>query len=515
MKKQYSIILIGLVLAVSAATAQKEGDIWFFGGGHGSADSVYRSSRFDFSFDPPQATYISKILPFNRTNSVLSDPDGNLLCISNGENLYNADYDIMDNGADFYPNSDYFYGFPFIQGFLLLPLPGSPEKAVHLYGRIKTVFPPPPNTATLGYIETRYSIADMSLNNGLGKVVQRDLLACTDTLFPSQITATRHGNGRDWWVLIPHYIDSLYYRFVLSPSGLDLHGKQQMGMPQIGLGQACFSPNGEWYARFNVHGLTDSSYSTMDLHRFDRCTGMLGPRISRTYNPDNPESGKPGGVAFSPNSRFLYVSRWDTIFQYDLHETDVVASETVVAVYDGFAGDLGLPTRFYSMLLGPDNRIYCCVSNYSSRYLHVIESPDLKGGACDVRQHAVELPTFNIFLVPNIPHYRLYDWDGSPCDTLGITGPPLSARPEVRRLQARVYPNPASGAARIELSEPAAGQCRLRLYNLTGQLVRSEVLAAGTVGFDLPVGDLHNGHYFLHLTDEHGKVWWEKLVVLH
>lgn len=404
MKKQYSIILIGLVLAVSAATAQKEGDIWFFGGGHGNADSVYRSCRFDFSTDPPQATYISKILPFNVTNSVLSNQDGNLLCISNGENLYNADYEIMDNGADFYPNANYVNGFPGIQGFILLPLPDNPEKAVHLYGRIKTVFPPPPNTATLGYIETRYSVADMSLNNGLGRVVQRDILACSDTLFINQITATRHGNGRDWWILIPHYHDSLYYRFLLDPSGVALHGKQEMSLVQMGgLGQACFSPDGEWYARFNWHGLTDSSYSTMDLHRFERCTGMLGPRISRTYNLDNPESGKPGGVAFSPNSRFLYVSRWDTIFQYDLHETDIVASETVVAVYDGFAGDLGLPTRFYSMLLGPDNRIYCCVSNYSSRYLHVIESPDLKGGPATCANMPWNCPRSTYSLCPTSP----------------------------------------------------------------------------------------------------------------
>ncbi|MBK9639178.1 MAG: hypothetical protein IPO63_15800 [Bacteroidetes bacterium] len=45
-----------------------------------------------------------------------------------------------------------------------------------------------------------YSIVDLSFNGGLGKVVQKNVQLRNDTICDG-VTAVRHGNGRDWWVI--------------------------------------------------------------------------------------------------------------------------------------------------------------------------------------------------------------------------------------------------------------------------------------------------------------------------
>ncbi|MBK8192324.1 MAG: hypothetical protein IPK76_03715 [Lewinellaceae bacterium] len=77
--------------------------------------------------------------------------------------------------------------------------------------------------------------------------------------------------------------------------------------------------------------------------------------------------------------------------QYDLQALDVALSGDTVAVYDGFTYNQ-LPLAFGWMERAPNGHIYvvanCCFS------MHVIENPDLKGLACDVQQHSIDLPTW-------------------------------------------------------------------------------------------------------------------------
>ena len=49
-----------------------------------------------------------------------------------------------------------------------------------------------------------YSQIDLSYNNGLGKVVQKNVQINSDSIADG-ITAVRHGNGRDWWVIVRNW----------------------------------------------------------------------------------------------------------------------------------------------------------------------------------------------------------------------------------------------------------------------------------------------------------------------
>ncbi|MEI6408716.1 MAG: T9SS type A sorting domain-containing protein [Bacteroidota bacterium] len=352
----------------------------------------------------------------------------------------------------------------------------------------------------------------MALNGGLGKVTDRDIVFSTDTLIPAQINAVRHGNGRDWWLLAPYYLGNRFYRFLLDPTGLHRVGKQDIPTTDLGLGHTCFSPNGQWYARFNWPGVVpDSSFSVIELYRFDRCSGLLSERVSKTYDLSG-LNGKPGGVAFSPSSRFLYVTRWDSVFQYDLHATDIIASEKTVAVYDGFLGDLGLPTRFFYPLLAPDNKIYICVSNYNSPYLHVIENPDAPGLACNVQQHNVRLPVFNNFLLPNMPYYRLWDWKDAPCDTLGSVGVkgPLG---EMKGFS--VYPNPVDDLVNIVFEQDVEANCLIELLSMTGQVLQNQEVGAGNSSLVLPVQQLPNGCYLIRVSSAGQPATFRKISIVH
>jgi PKD repeat protein len=134
-------------------------------------------------------------------------------------------------------------------------------------------------------------------------------------------------------------------------------------------------------------------------------------------------SGITGGVAVSPNSRFLYVIARETIYQYDFWASDFLASREIVAEYDGFVSFF--PTKFNLAQLGPDGKIYINTLT-TDNYLHVINHPNRKGMDCEVLQHSIKLPTLNDRSIPNFPNYRLGPIDESTCDTLGIDNLPLA-----------------------------------------------------------------------------------------
>jgi len=59
-------------------------------------------------------------------------------------------------------------------------------------------------------------------------------------------------------------------------------------------------------------------------------------------------------------------------------------------------------------------------------------------------------------MVPNFPHFRLYDLNGSPCDTLGINGPvsgveELHGGSEMNKL--RLWPVPATDILTVQFDD--------------------------------------------------------------
>lgn len=356
---------------------------------------------------------------FTDNNSAFSDTLGNLIAYFNGIDIGRSSFQVMENGQEMdgyiIPGPTYrkYSDEDLPQGSIFLPWPGHPDSIVLLYGGLGNY-----GTAAyviLGSLDLSYAVIDIKANNGLGKVVEREQPLLEDTIGNGQITACKHANGRDWWVLVWEANANRVYRFLINPQGISLKGQQTVDFPVYsGLGQSCFSSDGRFLAAYN--GISDSAGSFLDIFDFNRCSGLLSNQ-RQFHHP----VGLIGGLSISPNSRFLYENYQDTVFQFDLYDTDIIGSQKIVGIRDDFP----YPMRFYQSQLAPDGKIYTSATN-SSKWLHVIHRPDEEGAGCQYEQRGILLPTVNSFSVPNFPNYRLGPLDGSLCDTLGLDNLPMA-----------------------------------------------------------------------------------------
>jgi hypothetical protein len=261
-----------------------------------------------------------------------------------------------------------------------------------------------------------------------------------------------------------------------------------------GGGQNIFSPDGTKYVDFDRR-------NGIQIYDFDRCIGELNNPVIITF----PETWIIGaGAAISPNSRFLYVDRDTAIYQFDLWASNIAASIDTVAIWDGFyTPGTSNPTVFGMMQLMPDNKIYL-LPGTSSPYYHYIANPNEQGDACNVVQHETELPSL-LYTIPTFPNYRLYDLPGSPCDTLGIDGPPVAAvEPELPRGEVVLSPNPASASLHVNSVNLPWQPREVALFDALGREVLRRAHPPTVRSFTLALPELAAGAYFCRVGDGRG-----------
>lgn len=463
----------------------------------------YGGSLVNFNTTPPQYSKID-ILVDMEANASISDSSGNLLFYTDGCSVVNRNHVLMDGGGGINIGGLIYqqwclgnYGYPTHQGVMIVPFPGHPAKYVLLHLR------KPDPIYPLFIEDVLYSVINMNGDNGLGNVVEKNNLIAHDT-FCDMLTAVRHGNGRDWWIVLPRYNTAEYYIFLLSPEGISAPAIQKIGQPitQYSWGlQAVFSPDGTKYANHTWFG-------GLQVFDFDRCGGLLSNPIQITF-PGDTISGC--GVGFSSTSRFLYASNTLKLYQFDTRSDELEESKQLVGIYDGFANYL--PATFYQMKLGPDNKIYMtCASG--TKYWHIIHYPDKAGLDCNLEQH-FELPRVHSFSPPNFPYFRLFDAQGSPCDTLGIDGPPppkdTTPPPPACAGSIRLYPNPAGSFTWLELPECQGGS--VSIFDVMGRWVQDVALEGDSVRGQLEVSDFVPGVYFLRIRTAAGERVTRRLVV--
>jgi hypothetical protein len=324
----------------------------------------------------------------------------------------------------------------------------------------------------------------------LGAVIEKNIPLLNTPLQCGMLTATKHANGEDWWILLNDYDSNLFYSFLITEEEPLAFESQSLGMEiPHGLGQAVFSPDGTKYACISLFGGA-AVPDLLSIYDFDRCTGLLSNSTQFVYG----DSAWSGGVAISPNSRYLYVSHYNYIFQFDLFANDIQASKDTVAIYDGYeiviTPTFTLPTRFFLMQLGPDGRIYINCPT-SGNLLHVINNPDAVGVACDVQQHSVELPTYNLFSLPNFPNYRLGPLPDGACDTTTTTENLMRIQQEVS-----IYPNPATDRIKLSFISKLTVNSQLIIYTISGQQVAKYFLVEGQDEFLIDVSKLNQSLYF-------------------
>lgn len=440
---------------------------------------------------------------FLRTCATIADSSGNLLFYTNGFDICNRYGGIMPNGS-FIDSSSLMvswrkYGLPFSQGALILPSPGV-DSLYYLFHETEHDFFY--DTAGIGVFYPNclyYSVIDMKSDSGRGDLIIREQPAFYDTLTHGRLTAVKHANGRDWWIVIYRYEGDSFIKLLLTPQGLSAPMYQNIGprLSYIDLAQAVFTPEGEKYA-------TVDAYNGILLMDFDRCDGSLSNPVNISIN----DSSALRGAAFSPNGRYLYVSSTKYLYQYDTWAGNIAGSKVTVAVWDGFYSPaFPFAATFYTMQLAPDDKIYIASPN-SVKVLHVINRPDSAGLACDVCQHCISLPTYNAFTVPNHINYFLGADSGSVCDTLqlGIQNGGFKIQNE----KLSIFPNPATDNIQLAFT-PYEKQTSVEIIDLNGKIVLKINISQWSQRMRINISKLNAGIYLCRLVG--GKEQVAKFVV--
>jgi hypothetical protein len=390
--------------------------------------------NLDFRTSPVSVNMVVRHQSFDETCASVCDSIGNLIFTVNGAYIANALDDTMQNGSGLNPSyftNQHQDGLTIPQGNLVLPSLTDSNQYILFHNTIDDYF----NTgASLNLYTTTI---DMNQNGGLGAVVNKNTVIFSDSMAPGRIVASRHANGRDWWITVRKLNSLELVEFLYSPAGISGPYFQNLSvLRDFNGGQSAFNPQGTKYAYFEaIKGL--------EVADFDRCTGQF-TNVLFCNIIDTVYYGV--GSCFSPNGRFLYVSTFVNIFQLDTWAPDLNASVINVGTCDGFQDPITLNiTTFELLALAPDGKIYISTGS-STPYLHVINNPDSLGIACDLCQHCIQLPALNAFTMPNFPNYYLGAEPGSVCDSLGVGVTELA----VGKKNITIFPNPAADNATIK-----------------------------------------------------------------
>ncbi|MHC2991998.1 hypothetical protein OB13_10505 [Pontibacter sp. HJ8] len=343
---QYKSIATALVLTLGTFTAFAQGQKtanWFFGKGAGL---VFK----DGSVTP----VTNSRLQTEEGSATISDKDGNLLFYTNGITVWNRHHRVMPNGNG------------------LMGMKSSTQSALII---------PKPATDSVFYIFTtdiqaqsnglRYSVVNMTKDEGNGAVTARNVFLIAPAT--EKLTAIRHSNNRDWWVIAHRWNSNAYMAYLVSAEGVSAEpvfsnaGTVHGGAHRKAIGYLVPSPDGTRLAA----ALWDSD-SNFEVLRFDRSTGVVSePILLRGFE-------EAYGVCFSPDGKLLYGTANGKgggkaqIIQFDLQagDEDAIAKSAVVV------GTSGSP-RIGALQLGPDGRMY--VARQDNIHLGVISKPNLKG----------------------------------------------------------------------------------------------------------------------------------------
>ena len=431
------LILLFPVLLFSQNENLKHDYIWLTGYASNPDQLEFGGTVIDFNETPVETYYEFRDMDFDIASVSMCDAGGEIIFSSNNSYVANRLNEPMANGEGLNPEPA--FQDRVRQAMLALPNPARDSTYYILHNETKWVGDL--DGTFVAVVRLYKTVVDMKwsanpLISDLGQVVEKNVVLVEDTLNYGKLTATRHANGRDWWVLQQQYGTNKFYRFLINPEGIIELEPQLVGDFPLhgahGVGQAVFSPDGTHYLVSNLWRTDMNSH--LDFYNFDRCTGLLSNFERKILNPP----GGSYGLAISPNSKYAYFIYERDYYQIDLDQTP--KELTLIQEYDG------VPSSPYLGQLAPDGKIYFS-ANTTLPEMHVITNPNEGGENCNVEQHGQNLATLNRRTIPNHPNYRLGRLLGSPCDTLIwvedttslVVSPVLT-----EELQISVSPNPAS-----------------------------------------------------------------------
>ena len=392
--------LVCFVLLTFNSFAQKEANVWHYGIGH----------SLDFNGGAPIQTSGSQMFTFEGSTSYC-DENGNLLFYSNGGGRNPASG--QDGGKIWNKNNQIMYdmqgseggGWSAAQSSVVVPAPGEPNVYLlftmeELEFDIDGTVPSEPNGRGL-----RYFKIDMSLNGGLGDVVEADV-PVYDYSYEG-ICAIRHANGTDYWILINQDTSGIGV-YSVTQNGVQLNGVYAYPAFYNGFGIIKSSPTPGGIGAPCCNKVMTSA----GIYDFNLSTGVLS--LESDFG-----AASPTYFEFSPNGVYLYATFVDQLtaafqlVQYNVlaaSQTGVSIESTAQVVEENFNG--------YYMQLAPDGKIYYTelgidlITGGLSTLIGSINCPNTSSPT--ITSSIFSYPTdsqtsFLFFSLPNFPSWIFYN----------------------------------------------------------------------------------------------------------
>ena len=455
-----SLTLLMLFTMAVNGMGQNYGNIWCFG------DSI----KLDFNSCSPIVSTSSN--EGFEGASAISDSLGNLLFYTN------SDY-VWDNSNNIMPNGMLGTGPASLSQVVIIPKPNSSSVYYIFTTQLQTL----PSSRKFQFHEV-----DMSLNNGLGDVVVKNVELWSNNT-TEQVAATHHTNGIDVWITTHEYGTNNFLSFLVTSTGIIMTptvtaiGSSHAPCPANtnARGNIKFSPNGNKLA-FNGNSYQgNNTCSILELFDFDNSTGSLSNHIRLPYQ------GGEFGLSFSPDNNKLYCSTWQTgsitqadsnyIYQFDLSSGD--SSIIVNSKYILFSG-MAAFNFIGDLKIAPNGKIY--VAKQTQKYLGVINNPNLIGVSCNYVDSGLYLNgRFCQFGLNNYIEYTTY------CNSTFIE--------EYSNSLIKIYPNPTTNQFTIE---KATKPYTFTIYNSIGQLLFNETNVTETSRI-VDISNYPKGILFVHI----------------
>jgi gliding motility-associated-like protein len=361
-------LLILILYASINVYGQGENNIWAFG----------INAGIDFNSGSP-VCFASK----SKTSegcATISKPDGSLLFYSDGNRVFDKNQTLMPNAKGLLGNTGGAannYGSS-TQGVAIVPFINDSNKYyLFTLDCAEGIYDYP---GYRGYL--RYSVIDITLNNGLGDVVAGEKNRVIDSNKSEKMMVVK-GSGCFFWLLTHQYGTSEFRAYKINSAGIsapvssfacsfDTNLLQPM-QSYMG-GEMKISSDNKLIA--NVNG----SPVCVEVFSFDDKWGTVSAP-SLIYQPQAKLFLY--GISFSPDNSKLYIGQGDGLgtVPYRLFQADISLMPDVAQVTQSIT-EVGDSSTWSGMRIGPDGKIY--IAGYNSNLLHCIQYPNLKGDACTV-----------------------------------------------------------------------------------------------------------------------------------
>jgi gliding motility-associated-like protein len=354
------ITLSFLLLLPHLIFAQKEAAIWHFG----------RYAGLDFNSGIPVVIHGGQINTIEGV-ATISNSSGALMFYTDGVTVWNRLHQVMPNGTGLNGH------ISSTQSAIIVPKIGDASRyyvfTIDDYGSPQRL---------------QYSVVNMNMDGGTGDLEVKNIPIITGV--SEKLTAVRHCNQRDYWIITHSTFGNTYYAFLVDPVGVHTTPVvSQTGSSFLGLsvGYLKASPDGRKLAAANW-------LLNADISEFNNITGTISNTYGLFPTPSD-TSYRVYGIEFSPNGKLVYASAGfispvpnpqsgDLLLQYDVSLSTPAA---VRASKQVIAKQLWI-SNFMPLQMAIDGKVYMAKSD--QKEIDAINHPNVYGPGCGYTSSAIK-----------------------------------------------------------------------------------------------------------------------------